>query len=504
MYNEFYRFSENPFEDIPDPKFLYLTPYFVKALNSLLAWVKGDNGIVVITGEAGTGKTLLAHILLSYLDERTKTILLPNPILPFKELLIEIFSELNLPIQEETGTVLLHRLMRYLNQIKSKGETLLIVLDEAQGLSDQVLEEIQSFFTLRSKPTQIILLGQPHIESILSSPGLRKLSQEIKIRLQIPPFTGVESQGYIHHRLRLVGSHLTPFTPKAISLICHNTQGIPRLINHVCDNALRAGCAANKKSVDVDIIQKVIHNLEGPMPDKKTLLPIQAAHWVWTSLGPSSPSLKRLSMAILLLVCLGGLFFFLHDYLLPGPMKMGEIKPFEKFKSVMESYEDLPLIPPHKRETETVTVKRGQNLSLLAKQHFNMANATDMTIPTLVDLILELNPEITNAHRIGVDQLIKIPKITEDIFIIQSPDKTFKIHFGTFWGRNSPEPYYDGSVIRNKTIEIIPRKISPTESWSRILIGNFDSRDEALKMISYLKEKGLLPSLAESSETDLD
>jgi general secretion pathway protein A len=514
MYTEFYQFSEKPFEDAPDPKFLCLTPHLQKALSSLLTWTKEDSGVAVITGEAGTGKTLFVHALLSRLDEKVRTILIPNPLVTSKELIREIFLELDHPIQEETRTALFHRFMRVLDQMKAKGETLLVILDEAQDLGDFVLEDIQRFFTLRSKPTKTLLIGQPDFEERLNSSGLRKLSQEIRMKLRIEPLSEEESRQYIDHRLRLVKSSSTPFSPRAISLICRYAQGIPSLINHVCDNALQVGYTTNRKKIDENIIRTVIRNLEGPTGSKKALFPIRTVHGIRNSLSSRIPSIKGFSIVILVLACLGGLFFLLYGNVgqapdsSPGkatpeilPERITHLPPEGPILASPGLAKPAPADKPvpiakQERPAETIKVKRGQTLSFLSRQYFNIANAT------LVDLILDSNPEITNAHHIVVDQSIKIPKITEESFIIQSPDRTFKIHLGTFWVRDLAKPYGDDPALKGKTVEIIPRKISPTENWYRVIAGDFETREEALKMVTHLKEKGVLPSFAQSPKKD--
>ena len=161
--------------------------------------------------------------------------------------------------------------------------------------------------------------------------------------------------------------------------------------------------------------------------------------------------------------------------------------------------QDTVLLTPGKGKpqlTEVIVVKRGETLSLLAKNYYHSAN------PTLIDLILQSNPEITNADLINVDQKMKIPKITAESLVSQSPDHTFKIHMGTFWSSELPRLYRDEPMLKGKTIEIIPLKISPTEIWYRVLVGNFQNRDEALNMVFFLKKKGLLPSFESGLKTD--
>jgi len=370
--SDFYQFSEKPFEDNPDPKFLYLTASYQEIFTSILTWAKEGNGFAVVTGEAGTGKTFLIHALIKHLNEKVTPILVPNPPTTIEDLLRTILLVLKQPTHEESETALFHRFTRSLDQMMAQDKTLLIILDEAQGLNDRILYDIERFLDLRSKLIRVIFVGQPHFDKKISSMDLRRHGQKIETKQKIKPLTEEESCGYIDHRLRLVGSSSEIMTPKAISMICSYTQGISNLINHVCDNALWVGCSMNRKEINADIIEKVIQNLEGPRIFLKTLLsirlikriwksPVQFAisfkrasiaiflkviqnleglrilpkilpsiqliKWIWKSPVQFAISFKRASIAIFLLACLGGLIFLPYEYIGRGSMKMQTINP---------------------------------------------------------------------------------------------------------------------------------------------------------------------------------
>ena len=534
MYTNFYHFSEKPFEDNPDPKFLYLTASYQEIFASILTWIKEGNGFAVITGEAGTGKTFFIHALVSHLDEKVTPILVPNPVVTFKDLLKAILLVLKQPTQEETETALFHRFTGFLDQMMAQGKTLLIILDEAQDLNDRILDGIERFLDLRSMLIRIIFVGQPHFDERLYSMGPRSLGQKIETKQKIRPFTEEESRGYIDHRLRLVGSSSEIMTPRAISMICSYTQGISSSINHVCDNALWVGCSMNREKIDVDIIEKVIQNLEDLRIHPKILRSIQSNRQIWRSPIRFAASFKRVSMAILLLGCLGGLIFLLYEYIGRRPMKIQEIKSFieqklaarpsihnhsvqGKIKKILKEdriptdeakltqpessslQRDAALPAPAKGKqqlTEVIVAKRGETLFLLAKNYYHVAH------PTLIDVILQSNPEITNADLIKVGQKIRIPKITEESLVSQSPDHTFKIHVGTFWSSELSKLYRDEPALKGKTIEIIPLKVIPTEILYRVMVGNFQNKDEALNMVFFLKKKGLLSSFGSGLKTD--
>ena len=155
-----------------------------------------------------------------------------------------------------------------------------------------------------------------------------------------------------------------------------------------------------------------------------------------------------------------------------------------------------PAVPPsaslmrvnkETRSTESIIVKTGQSISSLAEQYYGRSNIT------LADLILDSNPEITNANLISVNQKIRMPKITEGSLIVQSSDRTYKINVGTFWSPKFAKLYRSEPSLRGKEIEIVARKVTPKETWYRVVVGKFDSEDEALKVISILKDRKLLP-----------
>lgn len=325
--SDFYQFSEKPFEDNPDPKFLYLTASYQEIFTSILTWAKEGNGFAVITGEAGTGKTFLIHALIKHLNEKVTPILVPNPATTFEDLLRTILLVLKQPAHEESETALFHRFTRFLDQMMAQDKTPLIILDEAQGLNDRILYEIKRFLDLRSKPIRVIFVGQPHFDKKINSMGLRRYGQKIETKQKIKPLTEEESCGYIDHRLRLVGSSSEIMTPKAISMICSYTQGISNLINHVCDNALWVGCSMNRKEINADIIEKVIQNLEGSRILPKTFPSIRLIKRIWKTPVQFAISFKRVSIAIFLLACLGGLIFLPYEYIGRGSMKMQTINP---------------------------------------------------------------------------------------------------------------------------------------------------------------------------------
>jgi len=501
MYNEFYGFSKKPFELTPDPEFLYLTSGHREALASMISGIRERRGFISITGEVGTGKTTLIHYLLSTLDEKVKTIFIFHTTITFRDLLKNILLELDQAVAEESKTGLLDQLTQCLTRMAIRDETLAIIIDEAQHLSKEVMEELRMFSNLEPKVIQIVFVGQPELEDKLNSEDLRQLKQSIKIRCQIGALSEEESKRYIDHRLRLVGSSSSEiFTPKAISMICSYAQRIPRVINVLCDNALLMGYSLPKKRIDVDIIREVIKNMEGPSLQKTIPSSTTIANKFRAFPFGLQFSLNKAYPIIISLLFLGALILLTLRYLEQKSAKTWDIK------SIKSRYVDtepsststsIQITPPSAsiatmgREyklKEVVVVKKGETISQLTQKYYGMVNKT------LIDFILDLNPEITNVHLIIVNQKIKIPNITEESLIIQSPDRTYKIHAGTFETPDNAKLYSDEPVFKGKKIEILPRKVSPRETWYRVVIEKFDNKNEALKMISLLKKNDLLPA----------
>jgi len=317
MYNKFHGFSQKPFELLPDPRFLFLTTSHREIIASVMGGIRNRRGFISITGEVGTGKTTLIRFLLGKLEveEKVKIVLIFHPTITFKELLENILLELDLEVMKASKGALLRQLNEYLTQMIPKNEVLVVIIDEAQGLSREVIGELDMLPKLAT--LQVVFVGQPEFEDKLNAQGLRQLKQRIRIKHQISLLSQRESEDYIDHRLRLVGSSSAEkFTQKALSLICSHAQGIPRIINVLCDNAFLLGYALSQERIDVDVIREVIKDMEGRSPQKTMLSLITAA---LRKFGPFPIRLelspKRASRAILSLLCLGGLIFLTQGYL---------------------------------------------------------------------------------------------------------------------------------------------------------------------------------------------
>lgn len=280
MYKKFFGLRESPFKVNPDPRYLFLTPGIQEALASLAYGIRGRRGIILLTGEVGTGKTTLLNMVLDWLRQnRAATAFIFNPHLTTSELFDCLMADLGIPCESHSKSEILMRLNRWLLDRYSNGQTAVLIVDEAQSLSDQVLEEIRFLTNLETsteKLLQVVLSGQPELEERLRQPHLRQLRQRITVRCKTSPLSLEETQGYIAERLRIAGASNEPlFSPEAVENIHRHARGIPRIINVLCEHALINCFADQQKTVTADHIEGVAREFELDIENVRTT-PISA------------------------------------------------------------------------------------------------------------------------------------------------------------------------------------------------------------------------------------
>jgi len=259
MYTAFYGLREKPFALSPDPRFLYLAGSHREALAHLLYGIEQGEGFISVTGEVGTGKTTLCRTLLERLDGDTEVAFLFNPSRNPHELLQSICSEFGLPAEGLARRALMNQLNAFLVEQKRAGKRVLLIVDEAQTLTETTLEQVRllsNLETSREKLIQILLLGQPELDRKLDSRGLRQLRQRISVRWQLEPLGAPETRAYVRHRLSVAaGEPKELFSESALREIHRRTGGIPRLVNQLCDRALLAGYAARAAQIGPRLVR---------------------------------------------------------------------------------------------------------------------------------------------------------------------------------------------------------------------------------------------------------
>jgi general secretion pathway protein A len=267
MYTQFYGLREKPFTLSPDPKYLFLSDSHREALAHLLYGIEQGEGFIAVTGEVGTGKTTLCRTLLERLDATSEVAFVFNPPLSGMELLQAIHHELGLLGGEATRQELTEELNQFLLEKKKQGRRVLLIIDEAQNLERDALEQVRLLGNLETntaKLLQIILLGQPELDAKLESADLRQLRQRITVRWRLAPLTASETREYVAHRLKVAGLSRELFTDLALREVHRRSRGIPRVINLLCDRALLAGYAAGAPSIGLGLISEVEREIAPP------------------------------------------------------------------------------------------------------------------------------------------------------------------------------------------------------------------------------------------------
>lgn len=267
MYLKFYGLTDRPFSITPDVQYLYLGKQYEQALDTLMYGINQRQGFSLLTGEVGTGKTLLTRSLLSRLDKSIATALIVNPVLSIPELLKSITKDFSIAVRYTSHQRHIEALNRFLLNLADEGRNALVIIDEAQNLSSESLEVVRMLTNLETdkhKLLQILLVGQPELLKKLDSHDLRQLNQRITARFHLMPFGTIEMMRYINHRICIAGGGgKVFFEPKAYQLIYKVTKGYPRLVNLICDRALMAAFVRESYVVDRDAVKAAVADWKG-------------------------------------------------------------------------------------------------------------------------------------------------------------------------------------------------------------------------------------------------
>ncbi len=266
MYTEFYGFAKAPFNITPDPGFLFFSEGHREAFDHLTFGAQERKGFILITGEVGAGKTTLCRAFLNSLAPTSKTALILNPMMTATQMLRVILGELGLNAPRDR-VACMTALNRFLLWQAEEGNNVILVIDEAQDLSVDLLEEIRLLSNLetdRQKLLQIVLVGQPELRDKLNKKNMRQLRQRITVRYHLRPLSLHETKFYIQHRLMVAGANSLPtFNRAAVFLIYWYSKGIPRLINAVCDKTLLCGFVADTGRLKARHVRRAVRELEG-------------------------------------------------------------------------------------------------------------------------------------------------------------------------------------------------------------------------------------------------
>jgi len=346
MYSAYFGLTENPFSLTPDPRFLFMSQRHREALAHLLFGIGERGGFVLLTGEVGTGKTTLCRVLLEQVPDGVEAALVLNPKQTALELVASLCDELNIsyPPATESLKVLIDLLNLHLMEIHAKGRRTVLIIDEAQNLSTDVLEQVRLLTNLETttqKLLQILLIGQPELQTMMARPELRQLGQRITARYHLTPLLLNETAAYIQHRLEVAGCKRQLFTKRTLHLVHRLSGGVPRVINTICDRALLGAYAKQRDRVNKRLVRKAASEVIGP---GLLLRPRRLFGW---------------AVAFLVLLLLGAGWQFLDWPIIPKQVIVTEEELPKSAPAVGPAGGEVQATPPESLETSVTSDSSG-------------------------------------------------------------------------------------------------------------------------------------------------
>lgn len=279
MYTQYFGLKENPFALSPDPRYLYLSQRHQDALAHLMYGITEGGGFVQLTGEVGTGKTMMIRAMLQRLPETVDIALVLYPFLSVREFMIALCDDLHIQRPAETTLkALIDTLNVFLLENHAQGRRTVLIVDEAHRLNREVLEQVRlltNLETTKEKLLQIILVGQPELNNLLAQQDMRQLAQRVTARYNLQTLLPAESRAYVLHRCQVAGAQTTLFSPFALFWIHHLTHGVPRLINVLCDRALLAAYARGKTRAQTAVVRAAAREVQTGIRPRR--------YWQWTT-----------------------------------------------------------------------------------------------------------------------------------------------------------------------------------------------------------------------------
>lgn len=490
MYNRHFGFLESPFSVTPDPRFFYTNSVFSEAYATLRYGIEAKKGFIVITGEVGTGKTTLLRKLLRGLESSVHSVFIFNTCMSFPEMLQVTLQDLGLVPRETGKLAMLQQLNDYLIKQLKQGHTVAALIDEAQNLSADVLEDLRLLSNLetdREKLLQIVLVGQPELEAKLDQPGLRQLKQRVAVQCRLDPLKDGEVDRYIDFRLRAAGYQgKAPFHRDAVQQIAFYSKGIPRLINIICDNALVTAYAESKKMVSADMIKQVAMDLRivaAPRvietePVTVTLVPERAqATFVHEISGGAQDYTARRLVNAGLAALLGILVFaVLASFIQRRNLFNAAGKGLEVVKQNL-GRESVPKKAntdvEFKQREYRITIPYGATIYQIAIDNYGANTILGM------DLIKEFNPQIENLNWVAAGQDLWLPRLTRETLLRRQLDGSYRLIVASF--RNFTGAEEQARFLKEKgyQVAITTRDVSDDLSLYRVEIDGLESLEEA-------------------------
>jgi len=535
MYESFFGFAEKPFNITPDPRFLYLSEKHREALAQLIYGVKEKKGFVVLSGDVGTGKTTIVRALLERLDENCQVAYIFNTRLSIVDFLKYVCHDFGLEVTSDSKIDYLIKLHDFLIESHNDGKTTTLIVDEAQNLDASLFEEIRMLTNLETsnhKLFQIFLVGQPELNELLDQPDLWQLKQRISSRYHLLPLDRDETKGYIHTRMRIAGAkRLNCFTEGAIQKIYEHSQGIPRLINNICDNALLLGYANDSPIINEKTVRECVADLkldEMPKSRKRKSKPKKERE---TEAGLGIRPFRYAVLAtIVALVAVGLALLFLNHSSVHGiiskPLAIiqpGSEQPDESGAAdtmalseqdtdqsqdtqtaSLAPEEDVPAVGAYIEETapenekpiashtetrtkenpegtdpiadlttRTVVAQEGDTISHIVFREFGRVDAH------LLDVVQKLNPEIDDIDEILAGQEVRLPVTPEEAYKNPGNPGCFSSHVASFRNFDEARRLCEEFIRSGENSTIVAAKVHNTGPWYRVTIGEYKTLAEA-------------------------
>jgi len=535
VYTEFYNLREKPFNLTPSPRFLYLGEHHREALNLLKYGVMERKGFILLTGEIGTGKTTMVHALLSSLDDSVLYIHLSNPILTPGDFMDYLaFSVFRKKIHFKSKADFLVVFEEFLRQCMRDQKNVILIIDEAQKLSFELLEEIRLLSNMETgdeKLLNIFLVGQPELNEKLREPRCLPLLQRISIRYHIPPLDMESTKGYVATRLKIAGAQRGDeiFPKSAVKAIHHYSGGYPRMINILADNSLLLGYSKGTKTITPHMVkqchedlsldgsfQKDGHEILEPQETEELKLGYPTRYWKWAVVVGFLIAIVAVGMTQTgqnLLAQLFGLKQASHqspfdkpkpdqvavemdgnletedsayqnhvtEHIRPGVQEEDrEAKPVEMVKQERPKERE---VLPHEKEMEpfkSVIVERGDTLIQLAAATYGR------TDDAILKHIQQYNPELRDINRISVGQELRFPPLPRT-----DRGLTFTVHIASFKRLESAQDLFQKLLKEDYEVHIIPAHHTEKGKFFRVTLGNFKSRKEAENYAAVVLKKGI-------------
>ncbi len=524
MYKKKYGLARRPFENTPDPHFLFLSKMHREVLSSLVYGIDSAKGFILVSGDIGTGKTTLIYALLRQIEPANIVLHIINPRTNFDEIIHQLSSELDIDPAQFNKPNLLNKIRDKLIQKDKKGKKAVLIIDEAHLLSENSLEDIRILSNIESekrKLIQIVLVGQNEIHDLLNKASQRPLKQRIVFNRYLTAFNRANCFEFIQHRLKIAGATAPIFSQAALKKIWEKSQGVPRVINHICDNALLIGFALDKSVIGPKIIKEVISDMESGVPSIPAKKAVHKTHKIlWATLAAS-----------ILVFCI---FYYLdpqlysqtfsavttraqprqtevYEYKIkpkpsrqpvtqvvqpePDLIKKGmttgvALAKEESPPQVPQQYEKLPFKPIlniennhaqliEKSSEQQRQVQPGDYILRIAKKEFN----TDSDM--MIDLIHMVNPKIKNINKIYKGQNISLPILKKEDLIVKNATGNYHIHYSSHYNYAEVQKTIDGLGTIEQTIFFLPVKQGDNLVY-RIYIGVFKNREPAANHLKKL------------------